>query len=72
MIHVGIITVSDRASQGVYDDLGGPAVRKAAEGYGWEVFSEAVVPVQVFPSAVVADASGIVASPSVTMDFSRA
>ena len=44
MIHVGIITVSDRASQGVYDDLGGPAVRKAAEGYGWEVLSEAVVP----------------------------
>lgn len=44
MIQVGIITVSDRASQGVYDDLGGPALRKAAEGYGWEVVSEAVVP----------------------------
>lgn len=44
MIQVGIITVSDRASQGVYDDLGGPAVRKAAESYGWEVLSEAVVP----------------------------
>lgn len=44
MIQVGIITVSDRASQGVYDDLGGPALRKAAEGYGWEVLSEAVVP----------------------------
>jgi molybdopterin adenylyltransferase len=44
VIQVGIITVSDRASQGVYDDLGGPALRKAAEGYGWEVLSEAVVP----------------------------
>ncbi len=41
---VGIITVSDRASEGVYEDLGGPAVRKAAEGYGWTVQAEAIVP----------------------------
>jgi molybdopterin adenylyltransferase len=26
-IRIGILTVSDRASQGVYDDLGGPAIR---------------------------------------------
>jgi|UniRef100_UPI0037853106 molybdopterin adenylyltransferase len=43
-MQVGIITVSDRASQGVYDDLGGPALRKAAEGYGWSVGVEAIVP----------------------------
>lgn len=43
-MQVGIITVSDRASQGVYDDLGGPALRKAAEGYGWSVTAEAIVP----------------------------
>ena len=27
-IRVGIVTVSDRASQGVYEDLGGPAIRE--------------------------------------------
>lgn len=43
-MHVGIITISDRASQGVYEDLGGPALRQAAEGYGWTVQSEAIVP----------------------------
>jgi molybdopterin adenylyltransferase len=43
-IQVGIITISDRASRGEYDDLGGPALRKAAEGHGWRVFAEALVP----------------------------
>ena len=43
-IQVGIITVSDRASRGQYDDLGGPALKKAAEGYGWTVLAEALVP----------------------------
>lgn len=43
-IEVGIITVSDRASRGEYEDLGGPALRKAAEGYGWRVVGETVVP----------------------------
>jgi molybdopterin adenylyltransferase len=43
-IPVGIITISDRASQGVYEDLGGPAVRKAVEGYGWQVQGEVIVP----------------------------
>lgn len=41
---VGIITVSDRASAGEYDDLGGPAVKAAAEKRGWEVLCEAIVP----------------------------
>ncbi|MSU58768.1 MAG: MogA/MoaB family molybdenum cofactor biosynthesis protein [Pedosphaera sp.] len=43
-ILVGIITVSDRASRGLYDDLGGPALKKAAEGYGWNVTAESLVP----------------------------
>ena len=43
-IQVGIITISDRASKGLYDDLGGPALKTAAAGYGWKVLAEAVVP----------------------------
>jgi len=42
-IHAGIITVSDRASKGLYDDLGGPALKKAADGYGWKVLAETLV-----------------------------
>lgn len=41
---MGIITISDRASKGLYDDLGGPALKKAADGYGWKVVSESLVP----------------------------
>jgi molybdopterin adenylyltransferase len=43
-INVGIITISDRASKGLYDDLGGPALKKAAGGYGWKVLVEGLVP----------------------------
>jgi molybdopterin adenylyltransferase len=43
-IETGIITVSDRASRGVYDDLGGPALRQAVEKHGWNVAAEALVP----------------------------
>ena len=43
-INVGIITISDRASKGLYDDLGGPALKHAAEDYGWNVLAEALVP----------------------------
>lgn len=43
-IQVGIITVSDRASRGQYDDLGGPALKQAATGYGWPVRAENLVP----------------------------
>jgi molybdopterin adenylyltransferase len=43
-IHVGIITISDRASKGLYDDLGGPALKKASEGYEWKVITESLVP----------------------------
>ena len=43
-ILAGILTVSDRASRGLYDDLGGPALKKAAEGRGWRVLAELLVP----------------------------
>ena len=43
-INVGLITVSDRASQGVYDDRGGPALKAAVEAYGWKVLAESIVP----------------------------
>jgi molybdopterin adenylyltransferase len=43
-IDTGIITVSDRASRGLYDDLGGPALRQAATQNGWKVAAEALVP----------------------------
>ena len=40
----GIITVSDRASAGDYQDLGGPALKEAAQKSGWQVLCEAVIP----------------------------
>jgi molybdopterin adenylyltransferase len=43
-ITVGIITVSDRASRGEYEDLGGPALKQVAVQSGWHVLAEAVVP----------------------------
>ncbi|HEX3798623.1 MAG TPA: MogA/MoaB family molybdenum cofactor biosynthesis protein [Verrucomicrobiae bacterium] len=43
-IQAGIITISDRASRGLYDDLGGPALKKAAASYGWQVLADALVP----------------------------
>jgi molybdopterin adenylyltransferase len=43
-IQVGIITISDRASAGDYDDLGGPALKQVAQKIGWQVLAEAIVP----------------------------
>lgn len=43
-LNVGIITVSDRASAGAYEDLGGPALKEAATKNDWNVLSEAIVP----------------------------
>ena len=43
-ITVGIITISDRASAGDYRDLGGPALKEAAQKAGWQVLAEAIVP----------------------------
>jgi molybdopterin adenylyltransferase len=44
LIQVGLLTISDRAHKGVYEDLGGPAVKRAADGYGWKTLSELIVP----------------------------
>jgi molybdopterin adenylyltransferase len=46
-ITVGIITVSDRAAEGVYEDFGGPALVKKCRELGWEIQSEAIVPDEV-------------------------
>ncbi len=43
-IHAGVITISDRASQGQYQDTGGPALRAEAEARGWIVTAEAIIP----------------------------
>ena len=43
-IEAGIITISDRASRGQYDDVGGPAVRQVAVARGWKVLVETLVP----------------------------
>jgi molybdopterin adenylyltransferase len=43
-VTVGIITISDRAASGEYEDLGGPALKAAAEKAAWSVLCEAVVP----------------------------
>jgi molybdopterin adenylyltransferase len=43
-IVVGIITISDRASAGDYADLGGPALKEAAQKSGWQVLCDAVIP----------------------------
>jgi len=46
-ITVGIITISDRAAAGEYGDLGGPALKEAAQKYGWQVLAEAIVPDEI-------------------------
>src|SRR5437870_2511247 len=43
-IVVGVITISDRASAGDYADLGGPALKEAAQTSGWQVLCDAVIP----------------------------
>ena len=43
-IQAGIVTISDRAARGLYDDLGGPALNEAAEGYGWKILTKSLVP----------------------------
>jgi len=43
-IQVGVITISDRASAGDYSDLGGPALKDAAQQAGWQILAEAIVP----------------------------
>lgn len=40
----GIITVSDRAYKGVYEDLAGPVIRELVENAGMEVIENIIVP----------------------------
>ena len=47
MIRVGIITISDRAARGEYEDLGGPALRAPVEERGWSVQAECIVPDEI-------------------------
>ncbi|HMB20630.1 MAG TPA: molybdopterin adenylyltransferase [Spirochaetota bacterium] len=44
MVLIGIVTVSDRSSRGEREDLSGPAIRQWAEGKGYTVAEETVVP----------------------------
>ena len=44
MIRTGILTISDKASQGLREDLGGPALRKWLDPQGYLVAVTAVVP----------------------------
>eukprot|EP00397_Hematodinium_sp_SG-2012_P015883 GEMP01016185.1.p1 GENE.GEMP01016185.1~~GEMP01016185.1.p1 ORF type:complete len:826 (+),score=194.79 GEMP01016185.1:66-2543(+) len=39
----GLLTVSDRAAQGAYEDKTGPACRKAIEEIGWQVTRQEIV-----------------------------
>ena len=44
VIPVGLITISDRAAAGDYEDLGGLALHEACRENGWEALVEAVIP----------------------------
>lgn len=44
LIQTGIVTISDRAFRGEYEDLGGPALHQAATERGWHVCAQALVP----------------------------
>jgi molybdopterin adenylyltransferase len=46
-LSVGIITISDRAAEGAYEDLGGPALKEAALKNSWHVIAEAIVPDEI-------------------------
>lgn len=43
-IACAIVTISDRASRGDYEDLGGPALREESQRLGWKVVGESLVP----------------------------
>ncbi|TLD70706.1 MogA/MoaB family molybdenum cofactor biosynthesis protein [Phragmitibacter flavus] len=46
-ILVGIVTVSDRASAGEYEDQAGPALQGVVEQRGWKVLAQALVPDEI-------------------------
>ena len=49
-IRIGIVTISDRASQGVYEDKGGPAIQEALReilSCPWEPVARLIPDVQL-------------------------
>lgn len=44
MIKVGIITVSDKSSQGKREDKAGPVIQEIVTDKGWEVSATAIIP----------------------------
>ena len=44
MISVAILTVSDRAARGKYEDRSGPALCAAVEKTGWQIIAHKIVP----------------------------
>lgn len=44
MITVGVLTISDRSSQGIRTDLSGPVLQDAAKNQGWLIKKTGVVP----------------------------
>ena len=47
MICIGIITVSDRSSKGLREDLSGPEIKKWAGRKGYSITAEAIVPDEI-------------------------
>ncbi len=47
MICIGIITVSDRSSKGLREDLSGPEIKKWAGRKGYSIAAEAIVPDEI-------------------------
>ncbi len=43
-LRIAILTVSDRSARGEREDLSGPALVQAAQGYGWDVVHTAILP----------------------------
>lgn len=57
-IRIGIVTVSDRASQGLYEDLGGPAIRQYFEEVldcAWEAVPRVIPDEQALIEATLRD-----------------
>ncbi len=57
-IRIGIVTVSDRASQGLYEDLGGPAIRQYFEEVldcAWEAVARVIPDEQALIEATLRD-----------------
>jgi len=44
ILHFGVITISDRSSQGERDDASGPALKRKIETLGWKVKKYTIIP----------------------------